>query len=201
MKAVPFAAREARRLQAWKLHQQGWSQRAIADLLEVSAAAVSRWFKRVRLAGSVKALHRHQAPGATQRLPRARWRESRALLRRGAEVHGFHGALWTRERVAVLIRRHFAVTYSPRHVGRLLAAMNWSVQKPLRRARQRDEAKIARWRTERWPTLQAKPKSWARACSSWMRAAFILCPPWYAPTRRAARPRSCVSGARVTIFP
>ena len=48
----------------------------------------------------------------------------------------------TRERVAVLIRHHFAVAYSPRHVGRLLAAMNWSVQKPLRRARQRDEAKI-----------------------------------------------------------
>ncbi len=159
MKAVPFAAREARLLQAWKLHQQGWSQRAIAGLLEVSAAAVSRWFKRVRLAGNVKVLHRHQALGATRRLPRARWRELRALLRRGAQAHGFHGALWTRERVAVLIRRHFGVEYSPRHVGRLLAALNWSVQKPLRRARQRDEAKIARWRTERWPALQAKPNA------------------------------------------
>ena len=157
MKAVPFAAREARRLQAWKLRQQGWSQRAIAGLLEVSAAAVSRWFKRVRLAGSAKALHRRKAPGAAPLLPRARWRELRVLLRRGAEAHGFHGALWTRERVAVLIRHHFAVAYSPRHVGRLLAAMNWSVQKPLRRARQRDEAKIARWRVERWPALQAKP--------------------------------------------
>ena len=159
MKAVPFAAREARRLQAWKLHQQGWSQRAIADLLAVSEVAVSRWLKRVRLAGSTKALHRRKAPGAIRRLPRARWRELRALLRRGAEAYGFHGALWTRERVAVLIRHHFAVAYSPRHVGRLLAALGWSVQKPLRRARQRDEAKIARWRTERWPALQAKPNA------------------------------------------
>lgn len=159
MKALPFAAREVRRLQAWKLHRQGWSQRAIADLLEVSAAAVSQWLKRVCLVGSAKALHRRRAPGATCRLPRARWRQLRALLRRGAEAHGFVGALWTRERVAVLIRHHFGVAYSPRHVGRLLAAMNWSVQKPLRRARQRDEAKIARWRTERWPALQAKPRS------------------------------------------
>ena len=158
MKAMPFAAREARRLQAWKLHRQGWSQRAIADLLEVSAAAVSQWLRRVRLAGSSKALHRREAPGAGRRLPRARWRELRVLLRRGAEVHGFHGALWTRERVAVLIRRHFGVAYSSRHTGRLLAAMNWSVQKPLRRACQRDEGKIVRWRAERWPALQAKPK-------------------------------------------
>ena len=159
MKAVPFGAREARRLQAWKLHQQGWSQRAIAGLLEVSAAAVSQWFKRARLAGGARALHRRQAPGVARRLPRARWRELRTLLRRGAEAHGFHGALWTRERVAVLIRQHFGVAYSPRHVGRLLAAMNWSVQKPLRRARQRDETKIAAWRAERWPALQAKPNA------------------------------------------
>ena len=157
MKAVPFAAWEARRLPAWKLHQQGWSQRAIARLLEVGESTVSQWFKRVRLAGSGRVLHRRKAPGAARRLPRARWPELRVLLRQGAEAHGFHGALWTRERVAVLIRRHFGVAYSPRHVGRLLAAMNWSVQKPLRRARQRDEAKIARWRAERWSALQAKP--------------------------------------------
>ena len=159
MKAVPFAAREARRLQAWKLHQQGWSQRAIADLLAVNAGSVSRWLKRVRQAGSARALHRRPAPGAAQRLPRARWRELRVLLRRGAEAHGFHGALWTRERVAVLIRHHFGVAYTPRHVGRLLAAMGWSVQKPLRRARQRDEAKITAWRAEAWPALQAKPNA------------------------------------------
>lgn len=159
MKAVPFVAREARRLQAWKLYQQGWSQRAIARLLEVGESTVSQWFKRARTAGGARALHRRKAPGAARRLPRARWRELRALLRQGAEAHGFHGALWTRARVAVLIRRHFKVEYSPRHVGRLLQAINWSVQKPLRRARQRDETQIARWRTERWPALQAKPSA------------------------------------------
>ena len=157
MKAVPFAAREARRLQAWKLHQQGWSQRAIADLLGVGESAVSAWFQRARLAGSVKGLHRKRAPGAVRRLPHARWRQLRALLRRGAEAHGFHGALWTRQCVATLIEREFGVVYSARHVSRLLAEMGWSVQRPLRRARQRNEEKIACWRSERWPTLQAKP--------------------------------------------
>lgn len=143
MKVAAPALREARRLQAWKLHRQGWSQRAIADLLEVNASSVSRWLQRAHLAGGSKALRRRKAPGATQRLPRARWPRLRALLRRGA----------------VLIEREFGVTYSPRHVGRLLAAMHRSRQRPLRRARQRDEEKIARWRTECWPALQAKPNA------------------------------------------
>lgn len=156
---MSYALREARRLQAWKLCQRGWSQRAIAGLLEVNEASVSRWLRRARLAGGARALRRRKAPGATKRLPRARWRELRVLLRRGAEAHGFHGALWTRQRVATLIEQEFGVVYSPRHVGRLLAAMNWSVQRPLRRARQRDEAKIACWRAERWPALQAKPNA------------------------------------------
>ena len=89
MKALSFAAREARRLQAWKLHRQGWSQHAIAELLEVSAAVVSQWLKQVRVAGSVKALRRRPAPGAARRLPCVRWREWRALLRQKAEEHGF----------------------------------------------------------------------------------------------------------------
>ena len=157
MKAVPFAASEARRLQAWKLSPQGWSQRAIADLLEVGESAISAWLKRARLAGGPKGLPRKRAPGAARRLPRARWWQLRALLRRGAEAHGFRGAWWTRQRVATLIEREFGVVYSVRHVSRLLAAMDWSVPRPLRRARQRAEEKIARWRTERWPALQAKP--------------------------------------------
>lgn len=159
MKALPPALREARRLQAWKLSRQGWSQRAIADLLEVNEASVSKWLGRARLLGGAKGLRRRKAPGATRRLPHAQWQRLRALLRRGAQAHGFHGALWTRQRVAALIEREFAIVYSPRHVGRLLEAMNWSVQRPLRRARQRNEEKITRWRTERWPALQAKPNA------------------------------------------
>jgi transposase len=44
--------------------------------------------------------------------------------------------------------------YHPAHVGRLLKAMRWSPQKPARRARQRNEAAIARWREETWPAIK-----------------------------------------------
>ena len=102
MKVVSPVLRETRRLQAWKLHLQGWSQRAIADLLEVNASSVRRWLQRAHLAGGSKALRRREAPGAAKRLSRVHRARLRTLLRRGAEAHGFHGALWNRPRVALL---------------------------------------------------------------------------------------------------
>ena len=42
------------------------------------------------------------------------------LLARGAEAHGFRGEVWTCERVAIVIRREFGVSYHPAHVSRLL---------------------------------------------------------------------------------
>ena len=160
MKVVSPTSREARRLQAWKLHRQGWSPARHRRLVG------GQRFKREPLAatrpsgGWVQGVASPEGSRGRQAFAvRPLAAATRPCCGRGAEAHGFRGALWNRPRVAVLIKREFGVTYSPRHVGRLLAAMNWSVQRPLRRARQRNEEKIARWRTERWPTLQAKPNA------------------------------------------
>ena len=47
--------REARRLRAWELKQQGWQQQTIAPALGVSPGAVSQWLTRAA-AGGVEAL-------------------------------------------------------------------------------------------------------------------------------------------------
>lgn len=78
------------------------------------------------------------------------------MLNQGAEHFGFRGEVWTRGRVARVIKREFGVIYSQVHVGRLLQKIRWSSQKPVERASQRDEEAIERWRTERWPQLQKK---------------------------------------------
>jgi transposase len=52
------------------------------------------------------------------------------------------------------IRREFGVSYHPAHVSRLLRGLSHSVQKPQRRANQRDEEAIERWKEERWPQLK-----------------------------------------------
>jgi transposase len=75
----------------------------------------------------------------------------RDLLAQGAEAFGFIGAVWTSKRVAAVIKRFLGVTYHRAHVSRLLRALGFSVQKPIVRAAQRDEAVIAAWWDERWP--------------------------------------------------
>jgi transposase len=61
--------------------------------------------------------------------------------------------------VADLIAREFGVSYHHDHVGVILKAMGFTHQKPQRRARERDEAKIEAWRREFWPALLKKVPS------------------------------------------
>jgi transposase len=145
--------REGRRLRAFELKQQRWSQQEIADALGVSKGAVSQWMKRARQGGG-QALKRQPAPGAPPRLSEEQRARVPELLERGAEAYGFRGELWTCERVAIVIRREFGVSYHPAHVSRLLKALRQSLQKPQRRANQRDEEAIEHWKGKRWPSLK-----------------------------------------------
>jgi transposase len=153
MNPTPRTWKDARRLQAWHLKLQGWSQRQIAVAMGVSEGAVSQWMKRAREAGP-DALRRRPPPGAPRRLSLDQLARLPELLHRGPMAYGFRGELWTRTRIAAVIRLEFGVSYHPRHVGRLLDALHWSPQKPTRRARQRNEAAIAQWRDDTWPAIK-----------------------------------------------
>jgi transposase len=165
MKTTPQNWKEARRLQAWHLKQQGWPQRQIAAALGVSEAAVSPWVKRGR-DGGPQALRHHPPAGAPRRLAGGQLARLPDLLHRGPEAYGFRGQVWTRGRVAAVLRLEFGVSYHPVHVGRLLKAIRWSPQKPAKRARQRDEAASADWREQTWPALKRGRRSRRKASSS-----------------------------------
>ena len=121
----------------------------------MTPGAVSQWLKRVA-EGGVEALRNRIRPGPATRLTPEQRADIPELLARGAEAHGFVGDVWTTARAAAVIEREFGVRYHPAHVSRLLRAIGWSVQQPIRRATQRDEAAIAAWFAERWPTLKKK---------------------------------------------
>lgn len=101
-----------------------------------------------------EALKRRPAPGTPPRLSEEQRAKLPELLARGAPAHGFRGDVWTCGRVAEVIRKEFGVSYHPAHVSRLLKALRQSLQKPQRRANQRDEEAIERWKEERWPSLK-----------------------------------------------
>jgi transposase len=182
----PSDWREGRRLRAWELKQQDWSQQAIADALGVTAGAVSQWMRRVR-EGGVEALRRRVAPGPSPKLTDEQREQLPRLLAQGAEAFGFRGDVWTAKRVTTVIRREFGVRYHPNHVGNLLRAAGWSVQKPVQRASQRNEAAIEAWRTERWPALKRGLTRNGGPSSGSMSPASTCSPGPSGPTPRAAR--------------
>ena len=161
----PTNWQEARRFHAWRLKQQGWSPRQIAEALGVSEGAVSQWMTRARQGGS-EALRQRPPPGAPRRLSAEQLAQRPELLHRGPEAYGFRGQLWTRGRIAAVIRVAFGISYHPRHVGRVRQAIRWSPQKPARQACQRNEAAIRRWREETWPALKRGRKSRTQPSSS-----------------------------------
>jgi transposase len=150
--------REVRRLQAWELKKKGWTQSKIAEALGVTRGAVSQWIKQVR-EGGVEALRHRKGGGSPPGLTEEQLKRLPVLLAKGAEAYGFRGDVWTRARAGVVIEQEFGVSYTPQHVGRILDKINWSRQKPVEQASQRDEAAIERWRTEKCRELKKKPKS------------------------------------------
>jgi transposase len=148
--------REGRRRRAWELKQADWKQTEIAAALGVTSGAVSQWLTRARADGVEEGLRAHPAPGRTPKLTPEQFAQLPALLDRGAEAYGFRGQVWTCKRVGEVIRRPFGVTYDPSPISRLLHRLGYSVQRPIERATQRDEAAIRGWWEQRWPALKKK---------------------------------------------
>ncbi|HMB05025.1 MAG TPA: IS630 family transposase [Isosphaeraceae bacterium] len=154
---IPNDWREWRRLRVLQLKQQGWHQRDIAEALGASEVSVSRWLSRAR-EGGPEALRSRPAPGHPPTLSPVQRRLIPEFLWHGPEAYGFHGQVWTCARVAKVIEEEFGVSYHKDHVGRLLRELHWTPQMPIRRAIQRDEEAIRRWRDEVWPDLRRRAR-------------------------------------------
>jgi transposase len=138
------------------MHQQGYRQQAIADALGLTQGAVSQIIARAK-AGGVEALYHCKPPGAKPRLTVAEKADLITKLRQGAPAHGFQGDVWTCERIAELIKKEYGVSYHPDYIGPLLRQLGWSVQRPVVRASQRDEAAIEHWVASELPRLKKSP--------------------------------------------
>ena len=124
-------------------------------MMKVDTRSVRRW-KAAHQSGGRKALQAVAASGRPPKLTSEQRRRLEKQLLRGATSAGFATDLWTCPRVAEHIQRTFGLRYHVDHIGRLLHAMNWSPQKPTRKAMERDEEGIRQWVKEVWPAIKKK---------------------------------------------
>lgn len=143
------------------MYKKGFTQEEIAEALDVSQASVSRWVTWERRDGP-DGLNSKPRPGPKPKLTEEKKGELSELLLRSPTEYGFESELWTSPMVAVLIRAYFGVRYHEGHVRKLLREIGLSPQKPVKRAVQRDEGKIAKWLDEDWPRIKKKPKRGGR---------------------------------------
>ena len=149
-----FAALEERRMRAADLFEHGVIAAEVARQVGVSHQIVSDWRAAWRRSGR-DGLRGAGRAGRLPKLTRDQLAQVEVELVKGAEANGYANDVWTLKRVAEVIERLTGVSYHPARVWYILRhGLKWSWQRPARRATERNDEAIQRWRTRRWPTLK-----------------------------------------------
>jgi len=146
--------REKVRLQAAEWFAEGVEPPEVARRLRVSCNSAYVWRRRWR-AGGRAALASGGPGGAVCRLSGEQLERLRAALEAGPAVWGWgEDQRWTLARATALTGRLFHVRYTLRGTSYLLHRMGFTPQVPVHRAAERDEAKIAAWRSQTWAKVR-----------------------------------------------
>lgn len=169
---------QKRREYAIRLLQSGESLSAVARAVSAAPSSVLRWQRTYQRHGW-RGLQAQSIPGRPPRLSPVQKKKLEQVLLAGPLAAGFKTDFWTLKRIAQMIKRLFGVAYHPSHVWKILNDLDWSCQKPERRATQRDEKAIAHWKWYRWPKIKKKADALGAYLvflfSSWLLTVSIPC--------------------------
>src|SRR6266571_7241196 len=152
-----FQAMEQRRMRAADLFERGVIPAEIARCVGVAHQVVSEWRKAWRQGGR-EALRSAGPAGRKPKLNGSQLADVANALARGATANGYLTDVWTLPRVAEVIEHVTGVSYHPGHVWYILRdQLDWTWQRPARRATERDDEAIEQWVKKRWPQLKKGP--------------------------------------------
>src|SRR5215470_12320258 len=154
---LDHATLEAMRKRAVQSVQDGESPEDVARVLGISRSTIYNWLAQYRR-GGWGALDAKPLSGRPPKLDGKKLKWIYDAVTKSPLQMKFEYALWTREMVAVLIKRKFNITLSLASVGRLLAQLGITCQRPLRRALERDEALVQQWLKTEYPRIKALAK-------------------------------------------
>lgn len=143
---------QLRRAAVRQVIDEGMSRRAVARYWGVTRQAVAEWVSDFREVGEAALVT--EICGRERKLTKEHFPRLIELLNEGPREAGVDSDLWTLATVAKAIKRHFGVEYQRSAVSELLATIGFTSQRPERRARERNEEEIERWKREEWPEIK-----------------------------------------------
>lgn len=155
-------AQETLRKRAVQAVFGGMKQYVVANAFGVSAYIISQWVKRYRTDG-IQALNAHKK-GPQQGTNTLLTSKQAGMIRRMIidkcpEQLKLPFFLWSRESVQELIQRKCDVKVSINTAGNYLRVWGFTVQKPVRRAYEQNDAAVQRWLAEEYPAHQQRAKA------------------------------------------
>jgi transposase len=129
------------------MHSMGLHRTSIYPWLKTYAEGGYEGLKGTKAAGPMPKLSEKQCQQVRK------W-----IMGKDPRQYGFTFGLWTRNIVRQLIKDRFEVDVSLATVGGLLARLEITPQKPLRRAYERDPEAIAHWVQTEYPALRRRAK-------------------------------------------
>lgn len=150
------------RCRAIVLRRKGHTHNEVASLLDVSTAAVRKWWALYRR-GNMKALRlgqrgRRQGACRTMTIEQERMIK-RSIIDKVPEQMKMPFALWTRQAVQELILRTCGINMPVRTVGEYLRRWGFTPQRPKKRAYAQQPAAIKEWLNVTYPTIAERAKT------------------------------------------
>jgi transposase len=152
---LDHATLEAMRERAVRSVHDGESPEVVARIIGISRSTIYNWLAQYRR-GGWSALKAKPLFGRPPKLDgkKLKWVYDTVTQKNPMQLK-FAFALWTREMVARLIKVKFNISLSPVSVGRLLAQLGITCQRPLHRALERDETLVRQWLKQDYPRIRA----------------------------------------------
>ena len=147
-----------RKLAIKRVIEDGEAPSEVMKSLGLCRTTIYPWLRKYEDAG-MEALVEKIAQGPQPKLTqKQRQQVKRWILGKDPRQYGFDFGLWSRRIVRELIEAKFGIELGLTAVGRLLASLDITPQKPLRRAYERDPALVDQWVKERYPELKKRAK-------------------------------------------
>lgn len=151
--ALSREEREENRREAGKMFQRGRSQAEVAKKFNVSRAAACKWYATWDKEG-LRGLDSKGPPGFDSMLDEKGRKKFKTAILKGPLPAGYETNLWTINRLVEVLKKTTKVKFGPVRTWQIVRSLGFTPQKPALRAKERDEEKIADWKTRRLPSLK-----------------------------------------------